>query len=305
MDKQELEAAVTELHTLRDMLRWSMSQFNAANIYYGHGTDNAWDEALYLALNALHLPPDVNPAVIEARLTQHERQAIVNLIQRRVTERIPAAYLTQQAWFAGLPFYIDQRVLVPRSPLAELIEKRFAPWISEEQPLQRILDIGTGSGCIAIACAVAIPEAKVDAADISKEALAVAEINVKRHQLEDRVRLIQSDVFSALPGQIYDLITSNPPYVGTEELSQLPREYQHEPKLGLAAGESGLDIVQRILRDAHKHLTPEGLLIVEVGNSETALVECFPNVPFTWLEFERGGGGVFMLTAEQLEERIN
>lgn len=282
------------------MLRWALTQFNQAGIFYGHGTDNAWDEALYLILSSLHLPPNVNPAVLDAKLLENERRVILDLIEKRVTDRLPAAYLTKEAWFASLPFYVDERVIIPRSPMAELIEKQFEPWVRPEQ-VERMLDLCTGSGCLAIAAAINFHNTQVDAIDISSKALEVAKINVERHQLQEQVRLIQSDLFEAIPGQVYDLIISNPPYVGTHEYMGLPREYHHEPRLALAAGEHGLDIVIKILSQANKHLSPNGALIVEVGNSEQALMERFPEVPFLWLEFERGGGGVFLLTAEQVE----
>lgn len=291
---------VKELHTLRDMLRWGLSQFNASDIFYGHGTDNAWDEALQLVLYATNLSPDANPTVLDARLLKRERESIVSLVEKRISKRLPAPYLTHEAWFAGLPFYVDERVVIPRSPIAELIEKGFEPWLQNLQP--RILDLCTGSGCIATACAVLLPEAQIDALDISKSALKVARINVDRHQTADRVRLIPSDLFNGLSGQIYDLIVSNPPYVGAQEYAELPREYHHEPRIGLQSEEEGLEIIIRILREAGKHLSPDGILIVEVGNSQPALVERYPYVPFTWLEFERGGDGVFLLTAEQLEK---
>lgn len=296
-----IEEAVVELITLRDMLRWSVSQFYSAKLFYGHGTDNAWDEAVTLCLHALHLPPNINPQVIDASLTAAERRKIAKLIMRRVKERIPAAYLVQEAWFAGLSFYVDQRVLIPRSPIAELIDHHFAPWTIEEN-VADILDLCTGSACIAIACALAFPEARVDAVDISADALDVAKMNVERHKVNDDVTLIQSDLFTSLPAKQYQIIVSNPPYVSAEEMVELPEEYQHEPTLALAAGQHGLDIVMKILQQAKKYLTEEGILIVEVGNSEIALKKLLPQVPFTWLDFERGGGGVFMLTAEQLAE---
>jgi ribosomal protein L3 glutamine methyltransferase len=291
---------LTELQTIRDMVRWSVSQFNASGLYYGHGTDSAWDEAITLILRSLHLPHDINPTVLDARLTQTERAELQKLINKRISERIPVPYLIHEAWFAGIPFYVDERVLIPRSPIAELIENEFQPWLQSEP--KNILDLCTGSGCIAIATAKIFPYADVDASDISADALAVAKINVLRHGVEDQVQLHQADLFNGLAPKKYDIIVSNPPYVDAAEMAALPAEYQHEPRLGLTAGKDGLDIALRILQDANAYLNPNGILIVEVGNSEYALSENFPNIPFTWIDFERGGGGVFLLTAQQLRE---
>jgi ribosomal protein L3 glutamine methyltransferase len=293
-------AHLDELKTIRDMIRWAVSSFNEAGLYYGHGTESAWDEAVTLVLRALHLPPDINQSVLEARITQTERETIQTLITRRVSERIPLSYLIHEAWFASLPFFVDERVLIPRSPIAELIENEFQPWVDADG-MHNILDLCTGSGCIAVACAKAFAYADVDASDISSDALAVAKINVLRHGVEQQVQLLQSDLFKNLPPKKYNLIVSNPPYVDAEDMATLPLEYQHEPRLGLAAGADGLDFARRILQDALPYLHSEGTLVVEVGNSEFALTELFPDIPFTWLEFERGGGGVFMLTAEQLQ----
>ena len=250
-------------------------------------------------LHALQLPHSGAPALYARRVGSRGIERVDELLARRITERVPAVYLTGETWFAGLPFHVDRRALIPRSPIAELIERRFAPWIDPRR-VRRILDVGTGSGCIAIACAKALPRARIDAVDISPEALEVAALNVRRHRVGRRVRLVRSDHFSALAGERYDIIVANPPYVGQREMSGLPAEYRHEPPIALAAGRDGLDSVRVILRESLAHLHPGGLLIVEVGNTEMAVRRAFRRLPFIWLEFERGGGGVFLLTAEQL-----
>lgn len=290
---------LTELHTIRDMLRWAISRFNESGLYYGHGTDSSWDEALTLILRGLHLPHDINPELLKSNITAAEREHLQKLIERRIHDRIPVPYLIHEAWFAGMPFYVDERVLVPRSPIAELIEHEFQPWLDIGK-VETILDLCTGSGCIAIACAKTFPHIQVDASDISTDALAVAKMNVLRYDIADQVQLFESDLFTELPPKKYDLIICNPPYVDAADMAALPLEYHHEPRLGLAAGNDGLDIVKRILATAQSYLSPTGTIIVEVGNSETALAENYPDVPFTWLEFQRGGGGVFLLTAQQL-----
>lgn len=290
-----------ELQTIRDYLRWGVSEFGRAGLFFGHGTDNAYDEARVLVSHVLNLPFDFEPDLLDARLAMFEREAILGLLKRRIDERVPAAYLTKEAWFGGLSFYVDERVLVPRSPIAELIAQDFEPWLSGTYP-QRILDLCTGSGCIGIACAYQFEDARVDLADISLDAINVADINIARHELSDRVRAVQSDVFEWLEGERYDLIVSNPPYVDAEDLADMPAEYHREPALGLASGPDGLDITRQILRNAAKYLNTGGVIVVEVGNSCVALDEAFPTVPFMWLEFERGGHGVFVMTKEQLLE---
>ncbi len=285
-----------ELYTIRDLIRWSASLFAANPLFYGHGTDNPWDEAIDLVIQTLKLDYTHYEIVLDARLTQAEKLHLVTLIQKRVEQRIPVPYLTQVSHFAGLHFYIDERALIPRSPIAELIEARFSPWIDEEN-IHSVLDLCTGSACIAIATGVYLsnPDVVIDAVDISKDALAVAETNVKKFEMEEQVNLIQSDLFKALKGRKYDVIVSNPPYVDAAEMAALPDEYRHEPDLALAAGQDGLDIVHRILKEAAAHLTEHGILIVEVGASAQALIDAYPQLPFIWLDFERGGDGIFLL----------
>lgn len=294
-------AATTEsLSTIRDFIRWGASRFNAAGLVFGHGTDNAFDEAAYLVLYALHLAPSLpDDSYLGARLLPDETAAVETLLQRRLDERLPAAYLTGEAWFAGLSFYVDERVLVPRSPLAELIEQQFNPWL-EAPAVTRILDMGTGSGCIAVACAYAFPEAQVDAVDIDPDALEVARLNVQRHGLEARVDVLQSDLFAALSGRVYDLVICNPPYVDAQAMAQLPAEYRHEPASALAGGEDGLDYAVRILAQVPRHLAGGGLLALEVGNSAPALRARLPELPFIWPEFSHGGHGIALIDAATL-----
>jgi ribosomal protein L3 glutamine methyltransferase len=287
--------------TVADLIASVARRLQRARVFFGHGTDNARDEAAALVLHALELPYDSPARVLKKRVTSAQRERAEALLRRRIGDRIPLAYLTHEAWFAGLPFYVDERVLIPRSPIAELIERRFAPWIAAAR-VRNVLDMGTGSGCIALATAKAFPRARVDAVDIDAPALEVAAINRRRLRLTRRVRLIESDHFTALSGNSYDIIVSNPPYVGAREMRGLPREYGHEPRLALNSGRDGLDSVATILHEARRFLRLQGLLVVEVGNTERLLARAFPKLPFTWLDFERGGGGVFLLTREQLEK---
>ncbi|MFB8829025.1 50S ribosomal protein L3 N(5)-glutamine methyltransferase [Azotobacter sp. CWF10] len=295
-----MAAIPTRLRTLRDYIRWAVSRFHAEGLYFGHGTDNAWDEARQLVLGALHLPWEMADGYLDCCLEEDECMHLGALLQRRIEERIPAAYLLGEAWFCGLPFLVDERVLVPRSPIAELIGQRFAPWLPHEP--MRILDLCTGSGCIGIACAYEFPEAEVVLADLSFDALEVANRNIERHGLDERVYTVQGDGFVGLPGQRFDLIVSNPPYVDAEDFADMPEEYHHEPAMGLACGKDGLDLVRRMLLEAADHLTERGVLVVEVGNSQVHVEALYPEVDFTWLELTRGGHGVFLLNAAQCRE---
>jgi len=275
-------------------------RFERAGLSYGHGTDNARDEAAWLVFAEAGLAHDNVPAVYAEELDAEVVGLVRDLATRRIRERRPLAYLLNEAWFCGLRFYVDERVLVPRSPIAELIHDRFQPWIHTDAVV-RAVDLGTGSGCIAIATALAFPHARVDAVDVSAEALAVARINVEQHGVVNRVRLVQSDFFTALGGERYDLVLSNPPYVDQEDMDARTAEFRHEPELGLAAGLDGLDAVHRILKEASRFMTDNGILVCEVGNSQAALEAAYPELPFVWLEFEHGGSGVFLLTRNDLD----
>ena len=292
-----------DLHTVRDWPRWGTSRFNEAKLFFGHGCDNAHDEAAWLVLHALHLPPDRPDQIqpyLDARLTRHERLAVLELLQQRIARRLPAAYLTHEAWQAGLRFYVDERVLVPRSYFADLLVDGFAPWIDDPYAIESALDLCTGSGCLAILMAHAFPNAQIDAADISPDALEVAKRNVAEYDLKDRIRLAQGDLFGGLGKRRYDFILSNPPYVTAQAMLDLPPEYRHEPENALAAGDDGLGIVRRILSDAKNHLKPHGLLAVEVGHNKEIVEAAFPELPLTWLDTESGDGKIFLLHREDL-----
>lgn len=292
---------LSELSTITDFIRWGASCFVEAKLSFSHGLSSPLDEAAYLVLRALNLPVDTPDVYWSSALTQSEKVTVVGLLNKRISHKIPAAYIFKEGWFAGLQFYVDERVLVPRSPIAELVENHFTPWVDEDDVLN-VLDLCTGSGCIGIACAYAFPLADVDLSDVSADALEVANINIDGHDARQRVTTIESDIFSNLQEKQYDIIVSNPPYVDAEDMTDLPQEFHHEPELGLSSGADGLDITRVILQQAAQHLTNNGILVVEVGNSQYALMELFPDLPFQWIEFERGGDGVFVLTKQQLEQ---
>lgn len=300
-DMYPFDEAARELSTLRDFMRWAMTAFARHRVHFGHGTDHPLDEAAYLILQALDLPPDLDGAWLEARLTHSERIRLAELLYQRCIERIPTAYLVGRTWFAGLEFKIDRRALIPRSPLGELIQRGFAPWVDAER-IHTILDLCTGSGCLALACAHHLPHTHVHAVDLSSEALALAHDNREKLGLTGQVDFFQGDLFEPVGDRSYDLIISNPPYVDAQDMASLPAEYRHEPRMALEAGEDGLDVVRRILREAVHHLNPNGVLIVEVGNSQAHVERTWPQVPFTWLAFEHGEDGVFLLTRAQLLE---
>ncbi len=290
-----------EFKTLGEFLNWAEEYFGSHDIYYGHGTDNPSDEALMLALYVIQPSIEADGTIPEQNLTLQQCQQLIDLVQRRVAERIPVPYLTNEAWFAGERYYVNRDVIIPRSPIAELIANHFQPWLGKMQP-KHILDMCTGSGCIAIYTAKQFPAAQVDAVDISAAALRVARKNIALHHCEKRVQAIESDLFAALSTRKYDIIISNPPYVDEDEMADLPEEYRHEPVLALASGTDGLELTIKLLREAANYLNPQGLLIVEVGYSWPTLAEKYPNTPFTWLEFEHGGEGVFLLTANDLKD---
>ena len=295
--------ATQHFYTLLDFLRFGISRARAADLHYGHGTDNAEDDIRSLLLSSLSLPFDADSQWFHGRLTEEEKHLLCQRLEQRIIERIPVPYLTKEAYFCDLPFYVDERVLIPRSPLAEWIKQQFSPWVDADN-VHAVLDLCTGSACIAIACCYAFPEAIVDAVDISKDALAVANINRENHGLTETLQLIESDVFHQVPLKSYDIIVSNPPYVSGNEMKTLPKEYAHEPHLALHAAHEGLAIVTKILNEAHRYLSPTGILVVEVGNSDEALIAAYPDVPFTWLDCELGGQGLFLLTAEQVTEHF-
>ena len=292
----------TELFTIRDWLRFAVSRFEEAQLFYGHGTQNSYDEAVWLVMATLHLPHDTLENFLDAVITEPERRELLHLIERRVTERMPTAYLVREAWLGEYKFYVDERVIVPRSFIAEMLREQLAPWVEDPETVVSAADICTGSGCLAILLAHAFPNAEVDAVDISDDALAVARRNIADYGLQDQVQALQSDMLAALAGKRYDVIISNPPYVNAPSMEVLPPEYRREPQLALASGDDGLEHVRVLLKQAHRHLHPNGLLIVEIGHNRDALEEAFPHLPFTWLEASAGDQFVFLLTREQLPE---
>lgn len=295
-----------QLITIADFIRYSFSCFNRERLFFGHGTDNSWDESVSLVLQVLDLPWDFDKELWACRLTSKEGQYILDALDKRINQRIPLPYITQQAWFCGYQFYVDERVLIPRSPMAELIQNNFSPWVDfDTNPPEFILDLCTGSGCIGIACALSYEDADVDLIDISEDAIQVANKNIHSYELQNRVRTIQSDGFSALDQDCkgkYSLIISNPPYVDKEDFNTMPEEFKSEPVLGLVSGDDGLDLVKEILSQASNYLTDDGLLVVEVGNSWVALQDAYPDFPFMWIDFEFGGHGVFVIRADELKQ---
>lgn len=296
------QTAVRDLTTIKDYIRWTFSRFQQTNLFYGHGTDNPWDEAVQLVMGALKLPLDFDRDMLDCALTYDEKKHILKLVQTRITKREPLPYLLGEAWFMGLPFKVTKDTLIPRSPIISLLESEFAPWL-KNYPLN-ILDMCTGSGCLGIAAALVFEDAEVDISDISEAALLVATENIERHQVEDRVRAIHSDMFKGLAGKQYDLIICNPPYVDAEDFESAPAEFHNEPELALTSGEDGLNFTHEFLAQVAHYLQDDGILVYEVGNTEVALQAAYPHIPFMWVELEQGGNGVFILTKEQLSELL-
>ena len=294
-------SAKNELLTLRDLIRYAVSRFNEADLVFGHGSDNAYDEAVYLVLHALHLPPDTLEPFLDARVVREEASAVVDLIEARVTQRVPVAYLTKEAWLQGHRFIVDARVIVPRSPISELIADAFAPWVADADAVTHVLDMCTGSGCLAILSALAFPNARVDAVDVSPDALAVARLNRDAYQLHDRMTLIESHLFDAVPAAQYDLIVCNPPYVNQGAMDALPKEFQHEPTLALAGGKDGMDLVRHILRDAPRYLADDGMLVLEIGHEKEFFDAAFPALAPMWLQTETSDDQILLLTKAQLQ----
>jgi ribosomal protein L3 glutamine methyltransferase len=291
-----------DFSTPRDLLRYAVTRFNTGKLYFGHGSSNAFDEAAYLILHTLKLPLDKLDPFLDARLLPHEVGAILKVIERRATERLPAAYITNEAWLGGYRFYVDQRVIVPRSFIAELIPEQFSPWIGNPESVTHILELCTGSGCLPIMLADAFPNAQIDAVDISADALAVARRNVEDYKLQDRIALIESDLYAEVPKKKYDVIVANPPYVNTGSMDRLPEEYRREPQIALAGGADGMDLVRKIVAGAAQRLTGKGILMVEVGNERAHAERAFPELELTWLSTSAGDDMVFLLTADQLSQ---
>jgi ribosomal protein L3 glutamine methyltransferase len=296
-----LKAAPVELKTIRDVLRFAVSRFNEARLFFGHGSHDAYDEAAYLILHTLHLPLDRLEPFLDAALPAEEMASLLRIIERRVKERIPAAYLTNEAWLAEHRFYVDQRVIVPRSFIAELLADQLSPWIADPDRVRRILDLCTGSACLAILAAEAFPDAAIDASDVCREALEVASRNLSDYGLTERIELIESDLFDSLAGRSYDFIIANPPYVNAESMATLPTEYRHEPAQALAGGLDGLALVRRILNAASRHLTENGILIVEIGHNRAALEAAYPRLELSWLATSGGDDRVFLVSREALD----
>lgn len=298
--QEKQQDIIDNLHTIRDYIRWTISEMTVNKAYFGHGSESIWDESVHLVLSAINVSHDIDSNMVSSRLLTQEKQQIIEYVYQRACQRKPLPYILKKAWFAGMEFDIDERVIIPRSPIAELIRNDFAPWVSDIDGVRNVLDLCTGSGCIGIASATVFEEADITLVDISDDALAIANHNIKKHQLTDRVKAIKSDLFSNLKGQKFDVIVSNPSYVDKEDLDSMPKEYHYEPKLALEAGDDGLDLAKKIILEADQYMTENGVLIVEVGNSQYALMEICPDIPFTWLSFSDGGDGVFLLNYDEL-----